>query len=193
LALAPDIIRKPHDASEVRKSYDAEENAFTDSVPVSSAGTRKHNAPTPLNQVIDFLRPGRGQEEILEKILKLRIPVSDEYTDLPQLVVVGDQSSGKSSVLEALTGIRFPRGSNMFTEFGTQVSLLLRAARPSFARSLKLQKSIRRNLNFETVERVSKIKRGLSGFINSTRVSAIADTGSAQNVISAAYVSKLRL
>jgi len=39
----------------------------------------------------------------------------------------------------------------------------------------------------------SKIKRGLSGFINATRVSAIADTGSAQNVISAAYASDLKL
>jgi hypothetical protein len=39
----------------------------------------------------------------------------------------------------------------------------------------------------------TKIKRGLSGFINATRVSAIADTGSAQNVISAAYASDLKL
>jgi hypothetical protein len=38
-----------------------------------------------------------------------------------------------------------------------------------------------------------KIKRGLSGFLNATRVSAIADTGSAQNVISAAYASDLKL
>lgn len=38
-----------------------------------------------------------------------------------------------------------------------------------------------------------KIKRGLSGFVNGTRVSAIADTGSAQNVISAAYASDMKL
>ena len=38
-----------------------------------------------------------------------------------------------------------------------------------------------------------KSKRGLSGFINKSRVSAIADTGSAQNVISAAYASDLEL
>ena len=41
--------------------------------------------------------------------------------------------------------------------------------------------------------KVSKTKRGLSGFINAKQVSAIADTGSAQNVISAAYASDLKL
>ena len=38
-----------------------------------------------------------------------------------QLVVVGDQSSGKSSVLEALTGLPFPRDSTLCTRFPTQI------------------------------------------------------------------------
>ena len=35
--------------------------------------------------------------------------------------MVGDQSSGKSSVLEGLTGIPFPRDSTLCTRFATQI------------------------------------------------------------------------
>lgn len=36
-------------------------------------------------------------------------------------MVVGDQSSGKSSVLEGLTGLPFPRDSGLCTRFPTQI------------------------------------------------------------------------
>ena len=36
--------------------------------------------------------------------------------NLPQLIVVGDQSSGKSSLLSAITGIQFPTKSGMCTK-----------------------------------------------------------------------------
>lgn len=39
---------------------------------------------------------------------------------IPQLSVMGDQSSGKSSVLEFLSGIPFPRGSGLVTRCATQ-------------------------------------------------------------------------
>ena len=37
------------------------------------------------------------------------------------MVVVGDQSSGKSSLLEGLTGLPFPVKSTLCTRFSTQV------------------------------------------------------------------------
>lgn len=40
---------------------------------------------------------------------------------LPQIAVMGDQSSGKSSVLEALSGVPFPRGTGLVTRCPTQL------------------------------------------------------------------------
>lgn len=51
----------------------------------------------PYIEMIDFMR---------------RIGIERELA-LPAIAVVGDQSSGKSSVLEALSGVALPRGSGM--------------------------------------------------------------------------------
>jgi hypothetical protein len=58
---------------------------------------------------------------LLGKIDKLFACNVGEYISLPQLVVVGDQSSGKSSVLEGLTRLSFPRDSGLCTRFATQI------------------------------------------------------------------------
>jgi GTP-binding protein EngB required for normal cell division len=48
---------------------------------------------------------------IIDLIDRLRFLGVDQDVSLPSIVVVGDQSSGKSSVLEALSGVQLPRGS----------------------------------------------------------------------------------
>ena len=53
--------------------------------------------------------------KILEKIKEIRPLISSYKIQLPQIVVIGDQSSGKSSVLESLTGIKFPVNSGICT------------------------------------------------------------------------------
>lgn len=45
----------------------------------------------------------------------LRILKLDVELNMPQICVMGDQSSGKSSVLESLSGIPFPRGTGLVT------------------------------------------------------------------------------
>lgn len=62
-----------------------------------------------------------GQPKMLEKIDKLFACNVGEYVNLPQIVVVGDQSSGKSSVLEGLINMPFPRDSGLCTRFATQI------------------------------------------------------------------------
>ncbi|KXH48688.1 vacuolar sorting protein VPS1 [Colletotrichum simmondsii] len=59
----------------------------------------------------------------LNQIEKLRANGIGDLVDLPQLVVCGDQSAGKSSVLEGITGIPFPRQEGLCTRFPTEIVL----------------------------------------------------------------------
>ncbi|KAI0474724.1 dynamin GTPase [Xylaria cf. heliscus] len=60
--------------------------------------------------------------DLLEKIDGLFACNAGHYVNLPQLVVVGHQSSGKSSVLQGLTNLPFPRDSGLCTRFATQIT-----------------------------------------------------------------------
>ena len=68
------------------------------------------------------------QMELLDVVDSLRACGLSEIVALPQLIVCGDQSSGKSSVLEAISGIPFPKQDTLCTRFATEV-ILRRAAR----------------------------------------------------------------
>ncbi|KAL3742167.1 hypothetical protein ACJRO7_017622 [Eucalyptus globulus] len=74
--------------------------------------------PAPLaDSYNDRIRP------LLDAVDKLRnLNVMKEGIPLPTIVVVGDQSSGKSSVLESLAGINLPRGQGICT----RVPLIMR-------------------------------------------------------------------
>ncbi|TLS21268.1 uncharacterized protein PpBr36_10533 [Pyricularia pennisetigena] len=63
----------------------------------------------------------RGNSPTLDKVDKLRELIGSRIS-LPQLVVVGDQSSGKSSVLEGITGFAFPRDAELCTRYATQIT-----------------------------------------------------------------------
>ncbi|KAF7122572.1 hypothetical protein CNMCM5793_000597 [Aspergillus hiratsukae] len=65
-----------------------------------------------------------GRARLLETIDRLRELGISESVSLPQLVVVGDQSSGKSSLLEGMTGFCFPVASDLCTRFVTQIVLI---------------------------------------------------------------------
>ncbi|CZS92502.1 related to interferon-induced GTP-binding protein Mx [Rhynchosporium agropyri] len=67
----------------------------------------------------------RSEEQLslLDEIDKLRRSGISDHVSLPQIAVCGDQSSGKSSCLEAISGIPFPRKDALCTRFATELVL----------------------------------------------------------------------
>lgn len=70
------------------------------------------------------------QRQLLDIVAELRRCGLDGDLPLPQIAVCGEQSAGKSSVLEALTEIPFPRQDNLCTRWATEITMI-RAATES--------------------------------------------------------------
>ena len=75
-----------------------------------------------------------NQTALLDLIDKLRNHNVGDIIDFPQIIVCGDQSSGKSSVLEAISRVSFPKDSAVCTLFPTELAL-----RRGPTRKVKLQ------------------------------------------------------
>lgn len=65
----------------------------------------------------------KDHRDLLDIIDKLRSKGISRYVDLPEIIVCGDQSAGKSSVLEAISGMSFPTKDNLYTRFATELVL----------------------------------------------------------------------
>lgn len=63
------------------------------------------------------------QSKLLDRIDELRTIGVGGLVELPQLIVCGNQSSGKSSVLEAISRVQFPAKAALCTRFATEVIL----------------------------------------------------------------------
>ncbi|KAM7189858.1 P-loop containing nucleoside triphosphate hydrolase protein [Naviculisporaceae sp. PSN 640] len=61
--------------------------------------------------------------DLLDIVDALRSQGVSHYVDLPQIIVCGSQSSGKSSTLESLSGIEFPTAEGLCTRFATELIL----------------------------------------------------------------------
>ena len=70
---------------------------------------------------IDF--QSKDYRETLDIVDSLRSAGFNHYIDLPEIIVCGDQSAGKSSVLNALSGRDFPTQDILCTRFPTELVL----------------------------------------------------------------------
>jgi GTP-binding protein EngB required for normal cell division len=102
---------------------------------ISAISSKGHdgNEDSALQQLLST-----DQGELLDIIDKLReFGISGHINDLPlpQIICCGDQSSGKSSVLEAISLRSFPKGEGTCTTFATKLSLR-RSSTPSVSVSI---------------------------------------------------------
>jgi GTP-binding protein EngB required for normal cell division len=65
----------------------------------------------------------KEHRDLLDIIDELRSKGISRYVDLPEIIVCGEQSAGKSSVLEAISGMSFPTKDNLCTRFVTELVL----------------------------------------------------------------------
>ena len=97
--------------------------------------------------------------------------------DLPQIIVCGSQSSGKSSTLESLSGIAFPTAEGLCTRFATEL-ILRRGDKPELKvqiqpsatrteqeriRLLKFCEKESAQKSFPKIIEAAKVELGLSG------------------------------
>jgi hypothetical protein len=91
-------------------------------MPVSLPDSRGASIPLPTTNSLEALQSDE-QRGLMDLVDRLRRNGLSSFLQLPQIVVCGDQSSGKSSVLEAITEIPFPRKENLCTRFATEISM----------------------------------------------------------------------
>lgn len=97
------------------------ETVITDTTDTTDT-TGSHSSPKMISSTLEELQTDE-QRRILDTVSQVRKCGLESILSLPQIVVCGDQSAGKSSVLEALTEIPFPRNDNLCTRFATEICL----------------------------------------------------------------------
>ncbi|XP_076210418.1 interferon-induced GTP-binding protein Mx-like isoform X2 [Aptenodytes patagonicus] len=104
LPMLENIERKPnYEQKELKKQYYGEQD--------------KAAEHTLYNQYEEKIRP------CIDLIDSLRGLGIEKDLSLPAIAVIGDQSSGKSSVLEALSGVALPRGNGIVTRCPLELKL----------------------------------------------------------------------
>ncbi|TPX11618.1 uncharacterized protein E0L32_007597 [Thyridium curvatum] len=104
--------------------------------PTASDGATEEEADLSLSSsALDQLNNPEAKT-LLDTIDSLRDLHIGDIVSLPQIIVVGDQSSGKSSVLEAISRMPFPVKGELCTRFATEL-VLRKAPRTSINVSIQ--------------------------------------------------------
>ncbi|KUJ06452.1 uncharacterized protein LY89DRAFT_702933 [Mollisia scopiformis] len=103
--------------------------------------------------------------DLLDIIDLLRSNGVDHYVDLPQIIVCGSQSAGKSSTLEAISDIAFPTAEGLCkkSEFKVHIQPSASRSEQEKAKLLKFSERTTDQKTFGKIIEAAKIELGLSG------------------------------
>ncbi|KAF4498234.1 RBTMx2 [Fusarium agapanthi] len=102
-------------------SQDASLSEGTADATPPSSSTTNGDKPGNSRMVVDDPFDNKKRQILFNAIDRLQACGSHKYLAIPQLVVVGEQSSGKSSLLRTLTDISFPVMAGIGTRFPIRV------------------------------------------------------------------------
>ncbi|KAI3644292.1 hypothetical protein MP228_010456 [Amoeboaphelidium protococcarum] len=141
----------------------------------SSAGNRDNGDDD--DQRIGIAQQG-GFLMLTRRLLEVKnILVSVDHVDrfqLPSIVVIGSQSSGKSSLLEAIVGNEFlPKGVNMVTRRPIEITLINTSPSPSISNGSDNSTNLKSNSNGGGEEYAEFPRQGLKRIADFKRVQSI--------------------
>ncbi|KAL0958272.1 hypothetical protein HGRIS_000424 [Hohenbuehelia grisea] len=97
---------------------------------------------TELNVGLASAELSESRRRLLDLVMKLLNTGVQEDIDIPQIAVVGSQSAGKSSLIEAIAGITLPRAAGTCTRCPTECKLTCSTSPWSCLVSLRFTKSV---------------------------------------------------
>ncbi|KAJ9652958.1 hypothetical protein H2198_007826 [Neophaeococcomyces mojaviensis] len=110
-----------HDQPPVNAVNLSNDIGSTGAVEPGAAALTSFDNQTTMNSGLHSNSDGREMLDLIDRLRNIKL-IRSTIT-LPQIVVVGQQSSGKSSVLNAISGIHFPVNEGLTTQFPTEIIL----------------------------------------------------------------------
>ena len=98
----------------------AASGSYNRSVSIASRDPNTHGKGKEAHMSRQFDRQVRPYIDLIDSLRSLGL---DEDISLPSVVVIGDQSTGKSSVLEAISGVQLPRGTGIVTRCALELRM----------------------------------------------------------------------
>ncbi|KAF2092003.1 hypothetical protein K490DRAFT_53161 [Saccharata proteae CBS 121410] len=126
----PDELRSQHPGSPSRQLRATSHLTLTDSRSATETPVINSHDGTTDDSTMEDLdnegvhRLGHGVKELVVAINQLQqLGIEDVSGPTPKVAVIGDQSAGKSSVIEAISGIQVPRSDGCCTRCPLQITL----------------------------------------------------------------------